>query len=753
MSEPLYCVVTTGQLVTGFDRSLVESNLVQLCKYTPEQVVRVLSGERIVFKSALNQATADRYLNALTAAGLVCSRELVPVSAKPPVGAVSTPPKPAAIRTARPQSFTAVAARKNRFAWGMFALVLLVVAMVSAVGVFAVPRLWSYAEGKFRQVRMQGRSTQSADFAYVTPPAQPPVQSRKKYLDGAEMQQLRDLLVTQQYAALNAKLEAIQTGFEHDPTQEFVTVQASALFSESYLPHRHLYDDWVTQFPDHYAAYLARAEYFEALGWKSRGGGWANETSDEQFAGMRNYFSLAKADYKQALKLNPRLLVPHINLIYILMAQGPKNEMNEQINTALQRFPASYQLYKKILETSQPRWGGSYALMTEYAHRANQHVAEDPDMSFLYGKPYMEMAWYAKRDKQYQKAIDLYTQALSYGQYADLLEKRGQAYERINDLDSALSDYRRAMEINPASFTVYELIANIVGNRGDSDAALALIEQSQNLSTKRDSYILSWYGWAIQYLLTSNNPALNKFIDAANRYEAANKAKPYPPGAALKYLPIQHRFRSPPGTKPYGLAWLQGSLYLSSFRDAPGIYQLDPVDGRIIKAGVPDIVFDRQFGGLAADNQHLYHLQAYYDRNLHKIDPQTLGSTGKTYLYTSHFQLSDMAVHDQHVYAIGYHLTSNLHDYRLLKFSLDGILRESFEITPVRDKTMSAGMASDGTWLWVSMGNVLYQIDPATGDVIDGFSLPGDVHCLAFDGEQLWGATLDGKVFTMAVQP
>lgn len=390
--------------------------------------------------------------------------------------------------------------------------------------------------------------------------------------------------------------------------------------------------------------------------------------------------------------------------------------------------------------------------MTRYAQQANEHVTENPDMPLLYSKVYMDMAWYADREKQYQEAIDLYNQALSYGVYAGLLEERGQAYEKIDDLESAFSDYKRAIEVNPDYSAPYRGLANLYFKRGDFYTSLETIEKAQSIYGKRYRFIHCWYGSKIQYLMSNKIGPVNDFIASANLYEAAERAKPYP-AKPLNAIASQFRFKSPRGTTPYGLAWYQGSLYLSSYRDAPGIYQLDPTDGRVINVGVPNIVYKNQYGGLGADSQRLYHLEAYYDRELHELNAETLESTNKTCLYTSRFHLSDFALHNQHIYAIGYHLWSDLRDYRLLKFSPEGVLRESFEITPVKGKFISPGMASDGTWLWVSMKDVLYKMDPATGDVVDGFFLPGQMNCLAWDGSRLWGATLDGDIFTMTTKP
>jgi tetratricopeptide (TPR) repeat protein len=772
MSQGELRVITYGETVTGFDRSTVAANLMQLGNFSPQRIERILSGEKFVFKSGLNQAAADRYLSVLHKAGIVCSVEPMPGSVVhrvtcPMCGTVQDEapscvqchvllakwrePANDELRTEYEPAVTYGEERPRLSTLSKLLIIALVVGMIGVGIAIGLKMVWETADPFYKEIIAQVKNS-GQEFAEVAPPAIPPVQTAKPELSAAEMQEIIDLFEDRQFARLNSILTQIQTEFAADPTYEWKIVQSFNLFSDPYLSYRPLFDAWVEQYPQHFAPYLARGRFFSSVGWDMRGGKYASETSDQQFESMGSYFDLALVDLKTAIQFEPNLLPAYITQINIYKAQGPQAEQERATHKAQELFPWSYQLYKKILDANLPRWGGSYRLMNAYAHQANAYVDQNHQMPFLYGKVYVDQAWYAKREKHYQQAIELYTKALTYGEYIALYESRGHTFYKMNDPERALADYARALEIMPDYSGVLRKRATLYFNRGEYNKALADIQLAQTSLTERNKPILRWYRWAIKRLLNNNDPALTNYIFHANLYAAAKQSKPYPEGRPLDSLDVQSRFQAPPGTFPFGLTWFKGSLYMSSYRDEAGIYQLDPTDGKVLNSNAPDIVYKDQFGGLTADENHLYHVMGYYGEKLYTLDPASLESNGEQYLYSSQFQLGDLARHNHHTYAIAYHQSTNLNDYRLLKFSDDGKLRASFTIQPIEGRSSSPGLASDGTHLWVSMGSVFYKLDPDTGDVLDGYSVPDACYGLAWDGEKLWGVGDSGEFFTYALK-
>jgi ribosomal protein L32/chaperonin cofactor prefoldin len=73
MTHQQFLIITRGELADGYTAEQVRTNMLTLCKYPPETLVRVFAGRPFVLKSGLNRPTAYRYLAALQRTGLVCS--------------------------------------------------------------------------------------------------------------------------------------------------------------------------------------------------------------------------------------------------------------------------------------------------------------------------------------------------------------------------------------------------------------------------------------------------------------------------------------------------------------------------------------------------------------------------------------------------------------------------------------------------------------------------------------------------------
>ena len=66
-----------GELMPGADLNDCKGKLAQLFKASPAQIEKMFSGQRVVLKSKLDSATAEKYLEALKARGAFCKVEPV----------------------------------------------------------------------------------------------------------------------------------------------------------------------------------------------------------------------------------------------------------------------------------------------------------------------------------------------------------------------------------------------------------------------------------------------------------------------------------------------------------------------------------------------------------------------------------------------------------------------------------------------------------------------------------------------------
>ena len=75
MSEPIFDVAFYGIIQPGVDKEAAIQNMARLFKTTPQKVSPFFAGGRMIIKSKLDEATAEKYRAALEKAGLVIKLE------------------------------------------------------------------------------------------------------------------------------------------------------------------------------------------------------------------------------------------------------------------------------------------------------------------------------------------------------------------------------------------------------------------------------------------------------------------------------------------------------------------------------------------------------------------------------------------------------------------------------------------------------------------------------------------------------
>src|SRR5258708_5621956 len=99
-----YKVVIEGKALPGFASDDVRPRLAALVNRSEEVAGRLLSGHRSTVKSGVDQATATRYLNALTGIGVECciERESLDIDLPEPKASISAPERTRKAAAARP---------------------------------------------------------------------------------------------------------------------------------------------------------------------------------------------------------------------------------------------------------------------------------------------------------------------------------------------------------------------------------------------------------------------------------------------------------------------------------------------------------------------------------------------------------------------------------------------------------------------------------------------------------------------------
>ncbi len=133
-------------------------------------------------------------------------------------------------------------------------------------------------------------------------------------------------------------------------------------------------------------------------------------------------------------------------------------------------------------------------------------------------KMVFDVANFYKSSKNYEKAIEYYTEIISSLSNnseikSDLLYRRGGSYERLGDYQKADEDLKYSLKINPDDAYVLNYLAYSWLERGYKiDEAIEMLEKAYALRSN-DPYITDSIGWA--YYLIENYNEAEKYIKKA----------------------------------------------------------------------------------------------------------------------------------------------------------------------------------------------------------------------------------------------
>ena len=230
---------------------------------------------------------------------------------------------------------------------------------------------------------------------------------------------------------MNTKLSEFQTAFEEDIQEEANVYDAFDAFSSAIPMYEVILNNWVQQYANTYQPYVARAKYYLACGGAARGTKWANETTEKQFQEMRRYYSLALEDIKSALTVNLKLDICYSMMITIGMSVSDDRLKKNTLAEALKYNPYGFYVRDVYLYSLTPRWGGSYQAMEEFCDEAEKYSAFNPQLKTLRSRIFSDKArvfWY---ESSYEEAVQYFTKALEYRDYADYYEERGECYAAL----------------------------------------------------------------------------------------------------------------------------------------------------------------------------------------------------------------------------------------------------------------------------------------------------------------------------------
>ena len=299
----------------------------------------------------------------------------------------------------------------------------------------------------------------------------------------ALVEMLRDGKITR----LERHLNAYQSAFERGQISDRMVDTAFNAFMTTDPEMVEILTEWVEKRPDSYAARAARGHYYLSLGWIARGGGFANETSDDRFRTMNDFFGLAVEDLEAAISLRPRLSIAYGSLISIAQARGDSARITFLANTALDLAPQSFSVRIARLDSLVPWWNSdrdteaALADIAEYLAEIEVDSRRYPVLKPLLGYADFVSGRMLYRAELYDDAAKYFERALSFGAYWTYHLARAETFRQNGQYLFAMQSFDAAEGLSPGNFGV--IVArgwtyNHIGNYEQAikvwDRALAL---------------------------------------------------------------------------------------------------------------------------------------------------------------------------------------------------------------------------------------------------------------------------------------
>jgi tetratricopeptide (TPR) repeat protein len=196
---------------------------------------------------------------------------------------------------------------------------------------------------------------------------------------------------------------------------------------------------------------------------------------------MSRYHTLALEDIKSALTLNPKLDICYTMMIEIGMTVSDDKLKKNALTEALKYNPYGFHIRSQYLHTLTPRWGGSYQEMEEFCEEAEKYSAYNPELKSLRSQIFSDKASIFMRENNYEDAAQYYTQAIKYREFADFYIARGGCYYYLQDYRRALSDYEKALTLQPNNPDYMQRKSNTLYHLNRLSEAQELTEKASRL--------------------------------------------------------------------------------------------------------------------------------------------------------------------------------------------------------------------------------------------------------------------------------
>jgi len=234
----------------------------------------------------------------------------------------------------------------------------------------------------------------------------------------AEFGHYRSLLLSGNLAQLEAEQQRINQGFVAGETSWWEYYQAfdGLWFEKDFDTDTHsavaaVVAEWESKQSLSPYELLNLGVFYYEKGRHARGGKWANETRQQQMERMWQHYQRADKYLRGAIDRDSTLIQAYRTLINIyknLPSAKAEPLVQAYVAKALEQRGDNYIIWHVVLHSQKPRWGGSYAQMTDTLSEIAALFADNSaDLDMLNGMIAADQADMLIRKKRFDEAASL----------------------------------------------------------------------------------------------------------------------------------------------------------------------------------------------------------------------------------------------------------------------------------------------------------------------------------------------------------
>lgn len=175
-----------------------------------------------------------------------------------------------------------------------------------------------------------------------------------------------DIFKNKSFSELEADLGQVQQRFEKGQLTEFQLRNAFRPFYDINEQSAKKLTQWVSSYPNSYAAHLALGIYFRRRGMDARGENFIQDTPQSALDKMNDYYQKAILELRTSMDLTQKPYLSIFHLLTISMQYGDEQMSLDLLHQGNQMLPNNSLVRNRYAMTLLPRWGGSYEAFDEF---------------------------------------------------------------------------------------------------------------------------------------------------------------------------------------------------------------------------------------------------------------------------------------------------------------------------------------------------------------------------------------------------